>query len=68
MYFLKLSKTFAFFQYVGDASERGEFLKYLWALRPEAPVFLAMLNDTRRQVRNLLQAHSSKHSAVQAYR
>lgn len=52
----------------GDAAERGEFLKHVWTLRPEAPVFLAMLNDTRRQVRSLLQAHSSKHSAVQAYR
>lgn len=52
----------------GDAAERGEFLKHLWTLRPEAPVFLAMLNDTRRQVRTLLQTHSSKPSAVQAYR
>ncbi|KAK3917266.1 Tumor necrosis factor receptor superfamily member 18, partial [Frankliniella fusca] len=52
----------------GDAAERGEFLKHIWTLRSEAPVFLAMLNDTRRQVRTLLQAHTSKHSAVQAYR
>ncbi|XP_026286326.1 uncharacterized protein LOC113211978 isoform X1 [Frankliniella occidentalis] len=52
----------------GDAAERGEFLKHIWTLRSEAPIFLAMLNDTRRQVRTLLQAHTSKHSAVQAYR
>ncbi|GLG95292.1 Protein of unknown function [Gryllus bimaculatus] len=32
-----------------DTPERREFLKHLSMLRCEAPVFLAMLNDTRRQ-------------------
>ena len=43
-------------------------MKHVSSLRCEAPVFLAMLNDTRRQVRELY--HSSGHgdSAVQAYR
>jgi hypothetical protein len=43
-------------------------MKHLSALRCEAPIFLAMLNDTRRQVREL--CHTSGHgdSAIQAYR
>ena len=51
-----------------DTAERRDFVKHVSALRCEAPVFLAMLNDTRRQVRELY--HSSGHgdSTVQAYR
>lgn len=50
-----------------DDSERPEFLKQLAYLRPDAPVFLAMLNETRRQVRELRRP-SRQNSAMQAYR
>jgi hypothetical protein len=43
-------------------------MKHLSALRCEAPVFLAMLNDTRRQVRELCHTSGHGESAVQAYR
>jgi hypothetical protein len=43
-------------------------VKHVSALRCEAPVFLAMLNDTRRQVRELYHASGHGDSAVQAYR
>lgn len=36
-----------------DSIEREDFLKQLAELRPNAEYFLAMLNDTRRQVRKL---------------
>lgn len=51
-----------------DTPERREFVKHLSALRCEAPVFLAMLNDTRRQVRELYHTSGRRDSAVQAYR
>ncbi|XP_039289881.1 uncharacterized protein LOC111043807 isoform X2 [Nilaparvata lugens] len=50
-----------------DDSERPEFLKLLASLRPDAPVFLAMLNETRRQVRDLRRP-SRQDSAIQAYK
>ncbi|CAL1686452.1 unnamed protein product [Lasius platythorax] len=53
-----------------DSAERREFLKHLATLRGEAHTFLAMLNDTRRQVRELYYAGSNGDGAVgiQAYR
>ncbi|KAK7788662.1 hypothetical protein R5R35_013085 [Gryllus longicercus] len=51
-----------------DTPERREFLKHLSMLRCEAPVFLAMLNDTRRQVRELHHHDHPNDSAIQAYR
>ncbi|XP_021914670.1 uncharacterized protein LOC110827368 isoform X2 [Zootermopsis nevadensis] len=51
-----------------DTLERKEFVKHLSTLRCEAPVFLAMLNDTRRQVRELYHTNGRGDSAVQAYR
>ncbi|XP_072152345.1 uncharacterized protein T48 isoform X2 [Bemisia tabaci] len=50
-----------------DDSERPEFLKHLATLRGEAPIFLAMLNETRRQVRELRRP-SRQDSAIQAYK
>ncbi|XP_050422192.1 uncharacterized protein LOC126834367 isoform X2 [Adelges cooleyi] len=50
-----------------DDCDRLEFFKQLDNLRPEAPVFLSMLNETRKQVREL-QGPSRQHSAIQAYR
>ncbi|XP_075231041.1 FU domain-containing protein T48 [Lycorma delicatula] len=50
-----------------DDSERPEFLKHLASLRPDAPIFLAMLNETRRQVRDLRKP-SRQDSAIQAYK
>ncbi|XP_055697044.1 uncharacterized protein LOC129798099 [Phlebotomus papatasi] len=38
---------------IDDTIERAEFLKQLDELRPNAEYFLAMLNDTRRQIRKL---------------
>lgn len=38
-----------------DTPERKEFLKQVESLRPHAHTFLGMLNDTRRQVRELHQ-------------
>ncbi|XP_067212679.1 uncharacterized protein T48 isoform X2 [Linepithema humile] len=53
-----------------DSAERREFLKHLATLRGEAHTFLAMLNDTRRQVRELYYSGSNGDGAVgiQAYR
>ncbi|PSN30987.1 hypothetical protein C0J52_24170 [Blattella germanica] len=51
-----------------DSPERREFIKNLSALRCDAPVFLAMLNDTRRQVRELYHTSGRSDSAIQAYR
>ncbi|KAJ4444385.1 hypothetical protein ANN_06177 [Periplaneta americana] len=51
-----------------DTPERREFIKHLAVFRCEAPVFLAMLNDTRRQVRELYHTSGRSDSAVQAYR
>lgn len=52
------------------SAERREFLKHLATLRGEANTFLAMLNDTRRQVRELYYSGSNGDGAVgiQAYR
>lgn len=50
-----------------DDSERPEFLKHLVSLRREAPVFLAMLNETRRQVRELRRPNRND-STIQAYK
>ncbi|XP_063215849.1 uncharacterized protein LOC134527257 isoform X2 [Bacillus rossius redtenbacheri] len=47
--------------------EKLQFLKYMTTLRCEAPFFLAMLNDTRKQVRDLRRL-SSGDSAAQAFR
>ncbi|XP_049851118.1 uncharacterized protein LOC126325294 isoform X1 [Schistocerca gregaria] len=49
-----------------EGPERAALLRQLSSLRVDAPVFLAMLNDTRRQVR-LLQG-STTESVLQAYR
>uniref|UniRef100_A0A0A9Y1P3 Isoleucine--tRNA ligase n=1 Tax=Lygus hesperus TaxID=30085 RepID=A0A0A9Y1P3_LYGHE len=48
-----------------ETSERDmmEYLREIRDLRPEAPLFLEMLNETRRQVRNL-----PSYSALQPYR
>jgi hypothetical protein len=51
-----------------DTAERRDFVKRVSALRCEAAVFLAMLNYTRRQVRELYRASGHGDSAVQAYR
>lgn len=52
------------------STERREFLKHLATLRGEANTFLAMLNDTRRQVRELYYSGNNGDGAVgiQAYR
>lgn len=50
-----------------DDCDRLEFFKQLEKLRPEAPVFLSMLNETRKQVREL-RGPTRQHSAIQAYR
>lgn len=41
---------------IDDTVERDDFLKQLDELRPNAEYFLAMLNDTRRQIRKLFLA------------
>ncbi|CAB0003395.1 unnamed protein product [Nesidiocoris tenuis] len=48
-----------------ETSERDlmEYMREIRQLRPEAPLFLEMLNETRRQVRNL-----PSYSALQPYR
>ncbi|KAG7210651.1 hypothetical protein KM043_012161 [Ampulex compressa] len=53
-----------------DSAERKEFLKHLGTLRGEGNTFLSMLNDTRRQVRELYYSGSNGDGAVgiQAYR
>lgn len=52
------------------SAERREFLKHLATLRGEANTFLSMLNDTRRQVREVYYAGNNGDGAVgvQAYR
>ncbi|XP_034192281.2 FU domain-containing protein T48 isoform X1 [Osmia lignaria lignaria] len=57
-------------QHFEDSIERREFLKHLTILRKEGNTFLSMLNDTRRQVRELYYSRNNGHSAVgiQAYR
>lgn len=50
-----------------DDCDRLEFFKQLKNLRPDANIFLCMLNETRRQVREL-RGPSRQHSAIQAYR
>lgn len=56
--------------FVHFSAERREFLKHLATLRGEAHTFLAMLNDTRRQVRELYYSGNNGDGAVgiQAYR
>ncbi|XP_017887513.1 uncharacterized protein LOC108629382 isoform X2 [Ceratina calcarata] len=55
---------------VSDSAERREFLKHLATLRGEGNTFLSMLNDTRRQVRELYYSGNNGDGAVgiQAYR
>lgn len=51
--------------------ERGEFIRELSLLRHEAPVFLSMLNETRRQVREIYKAkatNNKKENSIFAYR
>lgn len=51
---------------VDDTPERKDFVKQLEILRPQAPTFLNMLNDTRRQIREL---HTTgDNAAITAYR
>lgn len=51
---------------IDDSPERKDFVKQLEILRPQAPTFLSMLNDTRRQIREL---HSvGDNAAITAYR
>ncbi|XP_074039327.1 FU domain-containing protein T48 [Leptinotarsa decemlineata] len=51
---------------IDDSPEKKDFLKQLETLRPYAPNYLDMLNDTRRQIRVL---HSTGDSnAISAYR
>lgn len=52
------------------SAERREFLKHLATLREEGNTFLSMLNDTRRQVRELYYSGNNGDGAVgiQAYR
>lgn len=52
--------------YIDDTIERDDFLKQLDELRPNAEYFLAMLNDTRRQIRKLFLA--GDHAGANAYR
>ncbi|XP_043490264.1 uncharacterized protein LOC122516484 [Polistes fuscatus] len=53
-----------------NSAERGEFLRHLATLRGEGHTFLSMLNDTRRQVRELYYSGNNGDGAVgiQAYR
>ncbi|CAL7940819.1 unnamed protein product [Xylocopa violacea] len=53
-----------------DSAERRDFLKHLATLRGEGNTFLSMLNDTRRQVRELYYSGNNGDGAVgiQAYR
>ncbi|EEB12165.1 hypothetical protein Phum_PHUM160600 [Pediculus humanus corporis] len=51
--------------------QQGEFLREISLLRHEAPVFLSMLNETRRQVREIARTkltNNKRDSASQAYR
>lgn len=50
------------------STDKQLFLKYLSILRCEAPVFLAMLNDTRRHLRELHNRENYNSSALQIYR
>ncbi|XP_044732305.1 uncharacterized protein LOC123295139 [Chrysoperla carnea] len=49
-----------------DTQERRDFLKQLELLRPHAYTFLDMLNDTRRQIRELY--NRNDHAGVAAYK
>lgn len=51
---------------VDDSRDRKEFVKQLETLRPYAQNYLDMLNDTRRQLRELHQAGDN--SAISAYK
>lgn len=51
---------------IEDSPERKDFIKQLEILRPQASMFLSMLNDTRRQIREL---HiNGDNAAITAYR
>ncbi|XP_076297691.1 FU domain-containing protein T48 isoform X2 [Lasioglossum baleicum] len=66
----KKRRTAKFIQQFQDSSEHREFLKHLALLRGEGNTFLSMLNDTRRQVRELYYSGNNGDGAVgiQAYR
>lgn len=51
---------------VEDSPERRDFLKQLETLRPHADTFLDMLNDTRKQIRDLHGAGDN--AAITAYK
>lgn len=51
---------------IDETIERDDFLKQLDTLRPNAEYFLAMLNDTRRQIRKLFLA--GDHAGANSYR
>lgn len=53
-------------QLIDETAEREDFLKQLDELRPNAEYFLAMLNDTRRQIRKLFLAGDQ--AGANAYR
>ncbi|KAG8222512.1 hypothetical protein J437_LFUL004548 [Ladona fulva] len=56
------------FAWGNDEIERQEFLQQLSSLKPEAPVFLAMLNDTRRKYRKICSKNGKTDSRCKAYR
>ncbi|XP_071444178.1 uncharacterized protein T48 [Hetaerina americana] len=51
-----------------DEIERQEFLQHLGALQPDAHIFLAMLNDTRRKFRKIHMKNGKADSRCKAYR
>lgn len=51
---------------VDDTPERKDFIKQIEILKPSAPVFLSMMNDTRRQLRELHQ--EGDNTAAAAYK
>lgn len=62
----KQRQKFARNSLIDDTIERDDFLKQLDELRPNAEYFLAMLNDTRRQIRKLFLA--GDHAGANSYR
>lgn len=62
----KQRQKFARNSLIDDSIEREDFLKQLEELRPNAEYFLAMLNDTRRQIRKLFLA--GDHAGANSYR
>ncbi|XP_046386193.1 uncharacterized protein LOC124155976 isoform X2 [Ischnura elegans] len=55
-------------QLAWDEIERQEFLQQLRALQPDAHIFLAMLNDTRRKFRKIHMKNGKADSRCKAYR